>query len=315
MKKVFLLITVCLAMIFSGCESSETRITKQSFVFDTVVSITANEKDSEHINKALQLCSDFELTFSRTNPESELYKLNNSDIVTLSENMRKVLEFSLNFSEMSDGAFDVTVEPLVSLWDVKNRKAPPTSSAISEALKTVGYQNISLEPFSANNSTIDLGAIAKGYVADMMSDYFTSHNVRDVIIDLGGNVAVIGEFTVGIRNPSSPDEIFASFTLKDKSAVTSGAYQRYFEYEGKTYHHIIDPRTGYPSDSGIASVTVISPSSMQADAISTAIFISGEDAISLCNEFPDTDALIITNDQRIVTTDNFEERYKLQLIK
>ena len=158
-----------------------------------------------------------------------------------------------------------------------------------------------------------MGAVAKGYIADKLAEYFKEKGVDNVIIDLGGNVEVLGEYTVGIRNPSSPDEVFATIKLKDKSAVTSGAYQRYFEYEGKRYHHIIDPRTGYSSRSGIASVTVISPSSMHADALSTAIFILGEEAISLCSEFPDTDALIITDDADIITTDNFEEKYNLSI--
>ena len=188
--------------------------------------------------------------------------------------------------------------------------------------------------------------MAKGYIADRLAEKFKEKGIGNVIIDLGGNVAVLGEYTVGIRNPSSPDEVFATITLKDKSAVTSGAYQRYFEYEGKRYHHIIDPRTGYPSqsglssvtvispsspavqvasvniidsrtgcpsESGIASVTVISPSSMHADALSTAIFILGEDALSLCDEFDDTDALIITDKGDVVTTDNFSEKYNLQI--
>ena len=142
---------------------------------------------------------------------------------------------------------------------------------------------------------------------------FRNDNIENVIVDLGGNVALIGQFTVGIRNPFNPDEIFATISLKDKSAVTSGAYQRYFEYDGKRYHHIIDPRSGCPADSGIASVTVISPSSIEADALSTAIFILGKDSISLCSQFPDTDAFIIMNDGSTVTTDNFAEKYSLIL--
>ena len=126
-------------------------------------------------------------------------------------------------------------------------------------------------------------------------------------------MALIGEYTVGIRDPFNPEEILATISLKDKSAVTSGSYQRYFEYDKKRYHHIIDPRTGYPSDSGIASVTVISPSSMEADALSTAIFIMGKDSISLCRKFPDTDAFIIMEDGSTYQTENFAKKYSLNL--
>ena len=312
MRKIILLVLVAL-LILSGCAGTQERITKQSFAFDTVVSITADKKDSVHIDEALKMCNEYERIFSRTNAESELFKINNSSVENLSLHMKNVIEFSLGFSKMTGGAFDITVAPLSNLWNVNSRKEPPTQSEVKEALSSVGYERLSLSPFSLNQATLDLGAVAKGYIADKLAEYFKGKGVDNTIIDLGGNVAVLGEYTVGIRNPSSPDEVFATITLKDKSAVTSGAYQRYFEYEGKRYHHIIDPRTGYPSQSTVSSVTVISPSSMYADALSTAIFILGENALSLCEEFPDTDALIITDNGAMVTTDNFSEKYNLQI--
>lgn len=312
MKK-YLLLLLAVFLLFTGCESTQERITKQSFAFDTVVSITADEKDKEHIDRAIGLCNEYENIFSRTSPRSELYKINNSSIKDLSPHMKNVVEFSLDFSKKTKGAFDITVAPLCELWNVNSRKEPPSEAEVKEALNTVGYEKISLSPFSLNGAMLDLGAVAKGYIADKLSADFKEKGVDNVIIDLGGNVAVLGEYTVGIRNPSSPDEVFATIRLKDKSAVTSGAYQRYFEYEGKRYHHIIDPRTGYSAQSGITSVTVISPSSMHADALSTAIFILGEDALSLCSEFSDTDALIITKDNKVITTDNFEEKYNLYI--
>ena len=312
MKKYFLLLSLAF-LLLTGCKSTQERITKQSFAFDTVVSITADEKDKEHVDSALELCNEYENIFSRTSPESELYKINISAKKDLSPHMKNVVGFSLDFSEKTKGAFDITVAPLSTLWNVNSRKEPPTEAEVKEALSTVGYERLSLSPFSLNGAMLDLGAVAKGYIADKLAESFKEKGVDNVIIDLGGNIVVLGEYTVGIRNPSSPDEVFATIRLKDKSAVTSGAYQRYFEYEGKRYHHIIDPRTGYSAQSGISSVTVISPSSMHADALSTAIFILGEDALSLCNEFTDTDALIITDNGDVITTDGFDEKYNLQL--
>ena len=312
MKKYFLLLSLAF-LLLTGCKSTQERITKQSFAFDTVVSITADEKDKEHVDSALELCNEYENIFSRTSPESELYKINISAKKDLSPHMKNVVGFSLDFSEKTKGAFDITVAPLSTLWNVNSRKEPPTEAEVKVALSTVGYERLSLSPFSLNGAMLDLGAVAKGYIADKLAESFKEKGVDNVIIDLGGNIVVLGEYTVGIRNPSSPDEVFATIRLKDKSAVTSGAYQRYFEYEGKRYHHIIDPRTGYSAQSGISSVTVISPSSMHADALSTAIFILGEDALSLCNEFTDTDALIITDNGDVITTDGFDEKYNLQL--
>jgi len=311
MKKFLsVFMSLVLAVMLSSC--TEKKVTRQSFAFDTVVNITADEKYQKEISEAFSLCQDYEKIFSRTNEKSELYLINKGEITAPSQEIKEVLEFSLSMSDFTDGAFDITVAPLVDLWDVNKRTSPPSQDEIEKAREIVGYKKVSEEPFSLGGTSLDMGAVAKGYIADKLTDYFRGKGVEDAIIDLGGNVALIGEHTVGIRNPKKPDEIFAVMTLHDKSAVTSGAYQRYFEYEGKRYHHIIDPRSGNCADSVIASVTVISPSSMQADALSTAIYILGEDALSLCESFPDTDAIIIKEDGKVVTTDGFSDKYHLE---
>ncbi len=312
MKKILSIIIVGFVFsTLSSCTNESKNVTRQTFALDTVINITTNKKDSEKINEAFTLLNKYEKVFSRTNPESKLSLLNNGQ-GELIEDIEKVLSFSLEMSYLTNGAFDVTVAPLVDLWSVKERKIPPTADEIETTLPKVGYEDITLSPLSLGGRVIDTGAVAKGYIADKVAESFKDKGMENAIIDLGGNVVLIGEYTVGIRSPFKPDEIFATITVKDKSAVTSGAYQRYFEYEGKRYHHIIDPRTGYPSESGVASVTVISPSSMQADALSTSIFILGKESISLCNNFPDTDALIIMENGEVITTENFEEKYRLK---
>ncbi len=312
MKKIILVIGVIfIVFTASACSNTERSVTRQSFALDTVITITTNEKDSDKISGAFSLLNEYEKIFSRTNPESRLYLLNNGS-ADISDDIADVLTFSLRMSRLTGGAFDVTVAPLVDLWNVKERKTPPTKAEIEEALTLVGYNEVSVNPLNLSSRQLDMGAVAKGYIADKVADTFRKSGIKKAIIDLGGNVVLIGEYKVGIRDPFNPDDVFATITVKDKSAVTSGAYQRYFEYDGKRYHHIIDPRTGYPSDSGVASVTVISPSSMQADALSTSIFILGKDSISLCDEFPDTDAFIIMEDGSVITTENFEEKYKLK---
>ena len=311
MKKILLIIIVCFAVFTSSCINESKNVTRQTFALDTVINITTNKKDSGKINEAFTLLREYENVFSRTNPESKLCLLNNGQ-GELTEDIEKVLSFSLEMSQLTNGAFDVTVAPLVDLWNVKERKMPPTAEEIEVAKSKTGYKDITLSPFSLGGKTIDTGAVAKGYIADKVAESFKDKGVESAIIDLGGNVVLIGEYKIGIRNPFSPDEVFATITVKDKSAVTSGAYQRYFEYGGKRYHHIIDPRTGYPSEGGIASVTVISPSSMLADALSTSIFVLGREAISLCDNFPGTDALVIMENGEVITTENFEEKYELK---
>lgn len=313
MKKVFIPLLLITMLFLSSCAGKK-RETLHTYAFDTIVNITVDKSDISYVYEALGMCSELENIFSRTLEESELSKINQKKVPTLSADMENVLDFSLSFSKLTDGAFDITIAPLTALWNIKERSAPPSESEIITAKEKVGYSNISLSPLDIKEAQLDLGAVAKGYAADKIVEHFRKNNVSDVIIDLGGNVALIGEYSVGIRNPDSPDSLFAKFTLKDKSAVTSGAYQRYFEHEGVRYHHIIDPRTGYSANSGLASVTVVSPSSMHADALSTAIYILGKDALSLCSHFPDTDAILITDNGEVITTDGFKEKYFLELL-
>ena len=308
-KTIFFLLISALLL----CSCAEKRITKQSFSFDTVINITADKKDEDKVAEALSECNKFEKIFSRTNPESELYKLNSGTTELEGEHLSRVISFGLEMSRLTDGAFDITVAPLCDVWNIKERTAPPEKKEIESALKNVGYDKISLSPFNLNNTKIDLGALSKGYIADKLREEFIKKGCENIIIDLGGNISLIGEYTVGIRDPNSPEKIFATIKLKDKSAVTSGSYQRYFEYNGKRYHHIIDPRTGMCSDNSIASVTVISPVSMQADALSTAIFVMGERGLDLLKSFSDTDALIIFENGEILTSKGFKEKYDLKL--
>ncbi len=315
MKKITaIILTILLIISFCGC-SGTSSVTKQSFHFDTVISISTDKKDIKKSEDAFRLCSDLENIFSRTKEGSELWLLNNKKLSSLSSDLKNVIDFSLYVSSLTDGAFDITIAPLSDLWNVKERTIPPKEEEIKKHLSRVDYKKISTNPLDIKDAAIDLGAVAKGYAADLITTHFRDEGVKNAIIDLGGNVCLIGEYTVGIRDPFNPEALYAKITLKDKSAVTSGAYQRYFEHEGVRYHHIIDPRTGNCADSALASVTVISPSSMQADALSTAIYVLGEDGIRICNNFPDTDALLITENGDIITTDGFKEKYQLELFE
>ncbi|MEE0866919.1 MAG: FAD:protein FMN transferase [Clostridia bacterium] len=303
---------ICLflsAVLLCSCGSSRESV--QGFALDTVITITADKKHNTIARKALLMCSDYEKIFSKTKEEGELSKLNDGKLVPEGE-LLEVLDFALDIASLSGGAFDPTVKPLTDLWDIKSRSVPPSEEEIKLALKSVGYKSVSMYPFNAMGRQFDLGGIAKGYIADKMCEYMKSEGAEDFIIDLGGNVIVNGKYTVGIRNPFSPDEIYAAFELENKSAVTSGAYQRYFEYNGVRYHHIIDPRTGKCAESKVASVTVISPSSMQADALSTALFVLGEEGLSLLEEFSDTDWFIVKEDGTAIYSKDFCHKYKVQ---
>ena len=313
MKKCCLsILIIALTILCSACKDD--RVTKQGFFFDTVINITVDKKDLSAAEDAFRICSEAEDIFSRTKKGSELSLLNSGESSALSPDMEKVLDFSSTMFRISGGAFDITVAPLIDLWDVKNRTVPPTLKEIERARALTGFEKITLSPFSLGGATIDLGAVAKGYVADLIEKHFREKGIKNAIIDLGGNVHLIGEYTVGIRDPFNPDSLFAKITLKDKSAVTSGSYQRYFEHDGKRYHHIIDPATGNCANGGFSSVTVISPSSMHADALSTAIYILGEKGLSLAERFKDTEVFAIKENGEILTTDSFDESCIFEII-
>lgn len=309
MKRLFSFLLI--PLIFCGCaKKNETR---RFFALDTQITVTAPKDACE---KTYELCRKYEKIFSRTDPESELYLINSGAKKTAGEDIRALLSLCEKMYNITGGAFDCTLGALSDLWNIKERTVPPTKEEIASALNKTGFDKISLSPLSLGGTQLDFGACAKGYIADKAADALYKSGVKKAILDLGGNVYVLGTARVGVRDPQSPDKLFCRFTLKDKSAVTSGSYQRFFEYGGVRYHHILDPKTGECAQSGgsVSSVTVISPSSAAADCLSTAIFVTGEKGLELCRAFPDTDALIITNKRTVLTTDGFKKKYSLEIL-
>lgn len=305
MKKTVLLILI-LMCIMCGCK--ENRETVHGFALDTEISFTVNKDDVHIAKKAMKMCKEYEKIFSRTEKGSELYRLNSGELKEPGEQLRTVIEKGMFYSQLSGGVFDITVAPLVDLWNIKERTVPPEDGEIKAVLENVGYSQVELSPFSLSDRKIDCGAIAKGYIADEINTFFAKNGVNNVIMDLGGNVMLRGEYTVGIMNPLDTSTLFAKIKVKDKSVVTSGAYQRYFEYNGTRYHHIINAKTGGNEQNGVASVTVVANKSIDADALSTVIFLKGEEALALC-ENCGADAIIIKENGETVTTKNFEEKY------
>lgn len=310
-KSCAALITSAALFFAAGC--GKQRETVRIFALDTEIKITTDAADGEAAQAAADLCRKYEKLLSRTDPESELYRLNHGELSSPGGELGELIKTGLSFSEMTDGAFDITLAPLVELWDIKHRTEPPQPAETAAALKKIGYERVSCEPFSLGGTQLDLGAIAKGYIADRLRDRFKELGTDNVICDLGGNIMLMGEYTVGIQSPFDGGKLFATIRLRDANAVTSGAYQRFFEYDGVRYHHILDARTGLCAESDAASVTVISPSGEYADALSTSIFILGTDGLKLCEKFPDTDAIVITKDGKYTATEGFAEKYRLEL--
>jgi thiamine biosynthesis lipoprotein len=261
---------------------------------------------------------------------SEVSKINdNAGIgkVKVSDDTFTVIKEALKYGKISKGKFDITVGNLVDLWGIgtENEKVP-SKEEIQKALATVDYNKVEIDD---NNKTvflkdkgmkIDLGAIAKGYVADDIVKILEKDGVKSAIINLGGNVYVYGNkggknFKIGIRNPLSPDpnDYLGIYQSQNESVVTSGVYERFFEKDGKRYHHILSTSDGYPIDNNLISTSIITKSSMDADALSTTTFALGlEEGLKLIENTKNTEAMFITADKKIYMTSGLKEKFELK---
>ena len=304
-KTGFYLDTICTVTIY-GLEDSDGRLAAMS----------DEELEKECyliITDAFKICTKYENMLSKTIETSDIAKINNAagKAVTVSEETMEVLKEGLKFGELSDGAFDLTIGKATDLWDFHAAEETgheggivPEEENLKEAVAHVNYKNIVVDGQKVRltdpETEINLGGIAKGYIADKVAEYLESRGVVSAIVDLGGNIVAVGaktaclvtasedvtstekteEFNVGIRNPlSDKGELLGVVPCKDKTVVTSGTYERYFEKDGVRYHHILDVKTGYPIETDVLSVTIISDrgNSADCDGLSTTCLILGMD--------------------------------------
>lgn len=318
----FVLVASLAATLLAGCSSvSNTPISRTTTFFDTVITIHIYDKNSEEIlESCIKKCEEYEEKFSRTLEGSEIYRLNHAGgaAMELSDDTVELIQLGLKYSELSQGRFDITVAPLSSLWDFKNNTGTiPSEESISEALPLIDYRNVRVEGNTVQllnpNASIDLGGVAKGYIADKLKSYMKEQGVSHALIDLGGNVLAIGSkpdgsaYNIGIQKPfAETGEAISSVKIKDQAVVTSGNYQRYFEVDGKIYHHILDPKTGYPYDNHLQSVTVICDSSSDADGLSTTLFSMGlSEGMEYVNSISTAEAVFITDDGKLHYSGHF----------
>jgi len=294
MRRVFFYIFILL-FIAVGCDRPQ--LFKESrIVMDTVVEISSYGSDKDKISKAIE--SSFreieriENLFNRFDSSSAISMINRMagmQEVSVNSEIYDLIKRSIDYSRISGGAFDITVAPLVELWDkAKREKKLPDPEDIKETLKAVGYKNIVLNDermsiiFVNKDAKIDLGGIVKGYAIDKVKDVLLSFGIDNALINVGGNIYALGslndnnKWKIGIRHPRDNKAILYKLELNDRAVSTSGDYERFFILNGRRFSHILNPLTGYPADC-IISVTVITPSAEQADVLSTAVFVSGKD--------------------------------------
>jgi len=304
MRRVVWLLILCL--LLTGCRAPEP-LTREGVAMDTVVKITLyDSRDTAVTDTCFSMIRQYEALFSRTDQTSELSALNaaGGNEVPLSPAVRELLTLGKIWGERTDGAFDITVAPVSSLWDFA-AEVRPDDEALAAAVGLVDHTALTVTETGARlpvGMAVDLGGIAKGYVADRLGDYLREAGVESALIDLGGNILAVGDkdgepFSVGVRDPFDSAALAAVIPAADRSVVTSGVYERCFTKDGVTYHHILDPATGFPVQNGLASVTVVSASSADGDALSTACFVMGlERGMALIEALDGMEALFITED-------------------
>lgn len=349
-------VLVCPLLLFTGCQNAadtdtaagKEPISISSIKLNTAVQITIyDSQDKSLLDDCLALCDKYELIFSRTDEESELYKLNHriSDSAVsnqttetqptpyqingttntwhISEDLAALLSEGLSITKESDGAFDIAIAPLTSLWDftAEDPKVPDDAD-IQNALPQCSSDGVTIDgqdiTLPSDDIQFDVGAIAKGYIADRLKDFLVKKGVNSAIINLGGNVLCIGSkpdgtpFKVGIQKPfADRNETEAVMDITGKSVVSSGIYERCFKQNGKLYHHILNPKTGYPYDNGLISVTIISDQSVDGDALSTTCFALGLDEGLKFAEKKGVQAVFITEDYELHYTDGFQDEIKV----
>ncbi|MCQ2519609.1 MAG: FAD:protein FMN transferase [Lachnospiraceae bacterium] len=318
-------VIISIATIVCGCGRQTLPVTKTGFAFDTIISVSLYGENAENVANELMIeATRLDNLWNKNKSTSDIYKINNSsgNPVEVSPETFFLINEAVRFAKESNGAFDPTIGSVTSLWDFKSEEPfIPDEKDIEDALSSVNYKYILFSENGDNaititnpKSKIDVGAIAKGYAGDILAKYCYDSGIESGFINLGGNVIVLGPkpgsnepINVGIKNPvpeSNDISPYTSIPMYKGCVVTSGLYERGFKYDGKYYHHILNTKTGYPVKNNLLSVSVIGPSSITCDALSTILFINGiDDGLEFIKNYPEY-KIIFIDDELISTISN-----------
>lgn len=300
-------------VVFSAV--SMKKYTRIDFVMGTVLNIQffSNKKNAAQIlDKVFDIAVEYDKVYSSKQTYGEIYRLNQTGF-TDNPDIYAMLTEADFYNRATGGVFDYTLFPLIQLWNIENASSPPHSEDIANTLKKCGTDKIRFENgkvILSENAAVDVGGIAKGKILQLISDYLKSQGVDDFIINGGGDIVLSGLFNgrrkwnIAIKDPFSENDVIGYIQTTNITIVTSGDYERFFvAADGNRYHHILNPKTGYPAQSGISSVTVISADSVCADALSTSLFVMGKDAgIEFVNKYENAEAIFVgeDNDCRVI---------------
>lgn len=321
--KLCVMIWVCLILITAGCGSTPVmeKETAEIFAMDTIMNLTVyGESAQELLTEARQLVQKYEGLFSVNTRTSDVAKLNQAagSAVQVSPETYELIQKSIEISKETEGLFDISIYPLVRVWGfTKEEYRVPEPEELGRLLEKVDASKIRLEPDNRvtlpEGMEIDLGGIAKGYLSQKLTELFREGGAQAAVVSLGGNVQTFGKkpdgtpFMVGITDPSDGSSVLGTIQVGEKAVITSGSYQRYFEKDGKVYHHIIDKRTGAPAQSDLTSVTVIGEDGVAADSLATALFVMGKErAVQFAASHPEIQLVLVDTKSQIWTSEGIE---------
>ena len=320
--KVVVVICVVIAVLLSVVIIQKYRLKplKQTeMIMGTLVEITVIPANEKAIREAFEALKKVDALMSTYKEDSEISILNREGKAQISEETLEVIEDAIKFSNLTDGAFDITCRPLINLWKkAKKEEKVPTEEEIEEAISLVGYQRIILEGnqirVEKEGMQIDLGGIAKGYAVDKAIEALKKNSIKRALVNAGGDLYALGtdpqgeKWQIGVQDPREEDKIIDIMKVKDKAVATSGDYRRYFTLEGKRFSHIVNPKTGLTVQDVPMSVTIIGPDATTTDALSTGVFVLGpEEGMKLIESLPEVEGMIISEGMNKLTSQGWEE--------
>lgn len=322
------ILALALALASVGCAKAAQPYTTTIFAMNTVMTLTAyGGQAKQAVTSGVERIYQLERLLSATDVNSELYAANHSagSWVPISEDTQQLFSLTLSMAQQAAGALDPSIYPVVQAWGFPTQEyRVPSRAELDRLLLDVDYRRVELDTQGGrlrlpHGMQVDLGSVAKGYAGDCLAQLFQQMEVDSAILDLGGNIQAVGSkpdgspWRVGIRDPAGEEfSYLAVLEVQDQAVVTSGGYQRYFEQDGQTYWHILDPATGLPAHSGLTSVTVTGPSGAVCDALSTALFVMGPDrAAEYWRAHQDFDAVLVREDGSILITAGLTGRFSL----
>ncbi len=311
------------AFLLSACQK-KSYAEYDFFAMDTYVSVKANGTSDKELKSVQTLLESLEKTYSRTDPASEIYRINASEETTVSASCAALLDRAFQAAATTDGAFQPCLGALTELWDITGAKHLPTDDEIAAVLPYTACDMFEISGTTVTKkdarAKLDLGAAVKGYAAEEALRQLQAGGVADAMISLGGNIAVCGNaenrndgWVIGVRSPYFPETLALTFSCTDRVIAVSGDYERYFEKDGVRYHHIFDSSTGKPARSGLRSTVVIAEDGFVSDMLSTALFVMGAEKAAAFYESGvyDFEAILFADDGTVLATDGILESLHL----